>query len=47
MKNLKNEEAAKKISIAGTVDEIFYAGTGVLLYRDLDMMVLYDLQQKG
>ncbi|XP_055345500.1 coatomer subunit alpha-like isoform X2 [Paramacrobiotus metropolitanus] len=46
VKNLKNEEAGKKIQLSGC-DEIFYAGTGVLLYKDGDQMIMYDLQQKG
>ena len=45
IKNLKNEEAGKKIQLSNC-DEIFYAGTGVLLYRDGEQMILYDLQQK-
>lgn len=44
IKNLKNE-ATKKIQ-APNCDEIFYAGTGMLLLRDADGVTLFDVQQK-
>merc|ERR1711970_562727 len=44
IKNLKNE-VTKKIQLNG-VDEIFYAGTGLLLLREPDGVTLYDVQQK-
>lgn len=44
IKNLKNE-ITKKIPIPNC-DEIFYAGTGMVLLRDPDQITLYDIQQK-
>ena len=44
IKNLKNE-VTKKVSIPNC-DEIFYAGTGMLLLRDTDAVTLFDVQQK-
>ncbi|XP_014218663.1 coatomer subunit alpha [Copidosoma floridanum] len=44
IKNLKNE-ISKKIPIPN-YDEIFYAGTGMILLRDSDQIVLFDIQQK-
>lgn len=44
IKNLKNE-VTKKVQIPNC-DEIFYAGTGMLLLRDADGMTLFDVQQK-
>lgn len=46
IKNIKNE-VVKQIpaSPARSISEIFYAGTGMLLLRDLDGLVLYDIQQ--
>ncbi|KAI1280548.1 Coatomer subunit alpha [Halotydeus destructor] len=43
IKNMKNE-VAKKLSTP-SCDEIFYAGTGMLLLRELDGLVLFDVQQ--
>lgn len=43
IKNLKNE-ISKKIQ-APNCDEIFYAGTGMLLLRETDGMILFDVQQ--
>ncbi|XP_059622164.1 coatomer subunit alpha isoform X1 [Phlebotomus argentipes] len=43
VKNFKNE-VTKKIQ-APPCDEIFYAGTGMLLLRDPDYVTLYDVQQ--
>ena len=40
--NLKNE-VNKKVSIPNC-DEIFYAGTGMLLLRDTDAVTLFDVQ---
>ncbi|CAF3824980.1 unnamed protein product, partial [Rotaria magnacalcarata] len=44
IKNNKNE-ITKKIQLANC-DEIFYAGTGLLLIRENDHISLYDAQQK-
>jgi len=44
IKNLKNE-VTKKLTIPNC-DEIFYAGTGMLLLRDTDAVTLFDVQQK-
>ncbi|XP_034935334.1 coatomer subunit alpha-like [Chelonus insularis] len=44
IKNLKNE-VTKKVQIPNC-DEIFYAGTGMLLLRDSDQVILFDVQQK-
>ncbi|KAF2879360.1 hypothetical protein ILUMI_26807 [Ignelater luminosus] len=44
IKNMQNE-IVKKIQIP-TCDEIFYAGTGMLLLRDADNVTLFDIQQK-
>jgi coatomer protein complex subunit alpha (xenin) len=44
IKNLKNE-VTKKLTIPNC-DEIFYAGTGMLLLRDSDAVTLFDVQQK-
>ncbi|XP_054261634.1 coatomer subunit alpha-like [Macrosteles quadrilineatus] len=44
IKNLKNE-VTKKID-QPSCDEIFYAGTGMLLLRDPDNVTLFDVQQK-
>lgn len=44
IKNLKNEETKKVVT--PTCDEIFYAGTGMLLLRDTDHITLFDVQQK-
>ena len=44
IKNLKNE-VTKKVSIPNC-DEIFFAGTGMLLLRDSDSVTLFDVQQK-
>ncbi|ESN99870.1 hypothetical protein HELRODRAFT_101473 [Helobdella robusta] len=44
VKNLKNE-ITKKIQVP-SCDDIFYAGTGCLLLKDADGIVLYDVQQK-
>nr|CAD7196149.1 unnamed protein product [Timema douglasi] len=44
IKNLKNE-VTKKVQTPNC-DEIFYAGTGMLLLRDADSVTLFDVQQK-
>ncbi len=44
IKNLKNE-VTKKVSTSNC-DEIFYAGTGMLLLRDADSVTLFDVQQR-
>ena len=44
IKNLKNE-VTKKVQTPNC-DEIFYAGTGMLLLRDSDTVTLFDVQQK-
>ncbi|XP_033100225.1 coatomer subunit alpha-like [Anneissia japonica] len=44
IKNLKNE-VTKKVETPAC-DEIFYAGTGMLLLRDADAVTLFDVQQK-
>merc|ERR1719500_1811722 len=44
VKNLKNE-VTKKVATP-SCDEIFYAGTGMLLLRDPDAVTLFDVQQK-
>ncbi|XP_044734927.1 coatomer subunit alpha [Chrysoperla carnea] len=44
IKNLKNE-VTKKVQTP-PCDEIFFAGTGMLLLRDPDFVTLFDVQQK-
>lgn len=44
IKNLKNE-VTKKV-VTPSCDEIFYAGTGMLLLRDSESVTLFDVQQK-
>eukprot|EP00095_Tigriopus_kingsejongensis_P002882 maker-scaffold52_size450388-snap-gene-3.20 protein:Tk02882 transcript:maker-scaffold52_size450388-snap-gene-3.20-mRNA-1 annotation:"coatomer subunit alpha isoform 11" len=44
IKNMKNE-VTKKVQTPNC-DEIFYAGTGMLLLRDNDSVTLFDVQQK-
>ncbi|CAG9862045.1 unnamed protein product [Phyllotreta striolata] len=44
IKNLKNE-VTKKVQTP-TCDEVFYAGTGMLLLRDSEHVTLFDVQQK-
>ncbi|XP_042477803.1 coatomer subunit alpha-1-like [Macadamia integrifolia] len=45
IKNLKNE-IVKKTSLPVVADAIFYAGTGSLLCRAEDRVVIFDLQQR-
>ncbi|CAH0555045.1 unnamed protein product [Brassicogethes aeneus] len=44
IKNLKNE-VTKKVQTPAC-DEVFYAGTGMLLLRDAEHVTLFDVQQK-
>lgn len=44
IKNMQNE-VTKKVTTQ-PCDEIFYAGTGMLLLRDSDGVSLFDVQQK-
>lgn len=44
IKNLKNE-VTKKVQTPAC-DEVFYAGTGMLLLRDTEHVTLFDVQQK-
>lgn len=44
IKNLKNE--VTKTVQTPACDEVFYAGTGMLLLRDPDHVTLFDVQQK-
>uniref|UniRef100_A0A2S2PGV4 Coatomer subunit alpha n=1 Tax=Schizaphis graminum TaxID=13262 RepID=A0A2S2PGV4_SCHGA len=45
VKNLKNELTKKNIG-PNNIDEIFYAGTGLLLLRDPENLTLFDVTQK-
>lgn len=45
IKNLNNE-ITKKVQVPSGVDEIYYAGTGMLLLRDPESISLFDIQQK-
>ena len=45
IKNEKNEQV-KKIDQSLPVDDLFYAGTGVLLLKTSDAVHLFDVQQK-
>jgi len=45
IKNLRNE-VTKKCSLPATIDAIFYAGTGNLLCRSEDRILLFDPQQR-
>lgn len=44
IRNLKNE-VSKKIQVPDC-DEIFFAGTGMLLLREPESLTLFDVQQK-
>lgn len=44
IKNMKNE-VTKRVQAPCNCDEIFYAGTGMLLLRDNDGLILFDVQQ--
>ena len=46
VKNLRNEVTKKCAPPDAQTDAIFYAGTGCLLCRSEDRMVLYDVQQR-
>ncbi|CAL8128782.1 unnamed protein product [Orchesella dallaii] len=45
IKNMKNE-VSKKIQLPRTCDDIFFAGTGMLLLREPETVTLYDVQLK-
>lgn len=45
IKNLKNE-LTKQFSPPNNADEIFYAGTGNLLFKSEEQIVLFDVQQQ-
>ena len=47
IKNLKNEVTKRCAPPDATCDGIFYAGTGTLLCRCEDKMILYDVQQRS
>ena len=47
IKNLDNEMTKKCPTPCSTTDNIFYAGTGSLLCRSEDKMILFDLQQRA
>ncbi|XP_024526944.1 coatomer subunit alpha-1 [Selaginella moellendorffii] len=47
VRNLRNELSKKVDAPAPTVDAIFYAGTGTLLCRSDDKVILFDIQQKS
>uniref|UniRef100_A0A2R5L8Q5 Coatomer subunit alpha n=1 Tax=Ornithodoros turicata TaxID=34597 RepID=A0A2R5L8Q5_9ACAR len=44
IKNMRNE-VNKKVQTPPNVDEIFFAGTGMLLLRDFDGLILFDVTQ--
>ncbi|MCO5552717.1 hypothetical protein L7F22_006234 [Adiantum nelumboides] len=46
LKNLKNEVTKKCPLPVSTIDALFYAGTGNLLCRSEDRVVLFDVQQR-
>ena len=46
IKNLRNEVTKKCAPPCASTDAIFYAGTGTLLCRSEDRMVLFDVQQR-
>ena len=45
IRDLQNQES-RKIDYNGPVDDIFYAGTGLLLLKNPDNVQMYDVQQK-
>ena len=45
IKDLSNKDS-RKIEFTGPVNDIFYAGTGLLLLKNADNVQLYDIQQK-
>jgi coatomer protein complex subunit alpha (xenin) len=45
VRDLQNQES-RKIEYNGPVDDIFYAGTGLLLLKNPDNVQMYDVQQK-
>ena len=46
MRNLDNEVTKKCAPPCATTDALFYAGTGLLLCRADDKVVLFDVQQR-
>ncbi|PAV66797.1 hypothetical protein WR25_10521 [Diploscapter pachys] len=46
LRDLANKEVRKIDSVAGPVDDLFYAGTGLLLLRNDEGLQLFDVQQK-
>eukprot|EP00047_Mylnosiga_fluctuans_P002804 m.225995 g.225995 ORF g.225995 m.225995 type:complete len:1238 (-) comp11355_c0_seq1:46-3759(-) len=46
IKTLKDESATKKLTLATTPDQIFFAGSGLLLLSEEESVTLYDIQQK-
>jgi hypothetical protein len=46
VRNLANEVTKKCAPPCATTDALFYAGTGVLLCRAEDKVVLFDVQQR-
>uniref|UniRef100_A0A914GSP6 Coatomer WD associated region domain-containing protein n=1 Tax=Globodera rostochiensis TaxID=31243 RepID=A0A914GSP6_GLORO len=45
IRDLQNQES-RKVDYTGAIDDIFYAGTGLLLLKNADAVQMYDLQQK-
>lgn len=45
IRDLSNKEG-KKIEHVQPIDDIFYAGTGLLLLKNADSMQMFDIQQK-
>jgi coatomer subunit alpha len=45
IRDLQNQES-RKIDYSGPIDDIFYAGTGLLLLKNPDSVSIYDVQQK-
>ena len=46
LRDLSNKEVRKIDSVTGPVDDLFYAGTGLLLLRNDEGLQLFDVQQK-
>uniref|UniRef100_A0A915NNF0 Coatomer subunit alpha n=1 Tax=Meloidogyne floridensis TaxID=298350 RepID=A0A915NNF0_9BILA len=45
IRDLQNQES-RKIDYTGPIDDIFYAGTGLLMLKNPDSVSIYDVQQK-
>uniref|UniRef100_A0A914GUL9 Coatomer subunit alpha n=1 Tax=Globodera rostochiensis TaxID=31243 RepID=A0A914GUL9_GLORO len=45
IRDLQNQES-RKVDYTGAIDDIFYAGTGLLLLKNADAVQMYDVQQK-